>query len=137
MKEKKFRLIETTDIKDMRGNITVAEFERQIPFKPRRFFIIYQVPLVNIRGEHAHKLCHQFLLCIRGSILAIADDGYRREEFRLDRPNMGLYMPPMTWGEQHTYSPDALLLVFASHYYDSKDYIRNYSEFVVLTKDKC
>jgi UDP-2-acetamido-3-amino-2,3-dideoxy-glucuronate N-acetyltransferase len=135
MKEQKFRLIETANIKDLRGNLTVAEFGRQIPFDPKRYFVIYQVPLIDIRGEHAHKVCHQFLICIRGSITAEADSGYRREQFRLDRPTLGLYMPPMTWGAQHTYSPDAMLLVFASHFYDKNDYIRDYDEFITLTKD--
>ena len=131
-----FRLINTPIIQDPRGNLTVGEFGKQIPFHPNRYFVIYQVPLVDIRGEHAHKACHQFLICIRGSVMAIADNGNRREEFRLDRPNIGLYMPPMTWGTQHTYSPDAVLLVYASHYYDAQDYIRNYDEFIVLTKRK-
>lgn len=132
-----FRLITTPVIQDPRGNLTVGEFGRQIPFDPKRYFVIYQVPLVDIRGEHAHKSCHQFLICIRGSVMAVADNGDQRKEFRLDRPNKGLYMPPMTWGTQHTYSPDAVLLVYASHYYDAQDYIRNYDEFVALTKRKC
>ena len=64
----------------------------------------------------------------------LGDDGKRREEFVLDRPNVGFYMPPMTWGTQYKYSPDAVLLVFASHYYDAGDYIRDYDEFLALTK---
>jgi len=129
----KYRLIETSVIKDPRGNLTVGNFGIDVPFEPKRYFIIYQVPLVDIRGEHAHKECHQFLLCLRGSVIAVADDGLRREEFQLNHPERGLYMPPMTWGTQYKYSPDALLLVFASHLYDASDYIRNYNEFILLT----
>lgn len=129
-----FRLIEVPRIVDARGNLTAGEFDKQIPFSVRRSFIIYQVPLVEVRGEHAHRECHQFLICVRGSMSVLGDDGLRREEFVLDRPNVGFYMPPMTWGAQYKYSPDAVLLVFASHYYDAADYIREYDEFLALTK---
>jgi UDP-2-acetamido-3-amino-2,3-dideoxy-glucuronate N-acetyltransferase len=128
----KFILINTPVIRDPRGNISVGEFGREIPFEPKRYFLIFQVPLNDVRGEHAHKVCHQFLLCLRGSVTALVDDGVNRASFKLDRPNMGLYMPPMTWGTQCEYSPDALLLVYASHYYDAEDYIRNYEEFLAL-----
>jgi UDP-2-acetamido-3-amino-2,3-dideoxy-glucuronate N-acetyltransferase len=59
----------------------------------------------------------------------VADDGINRQEFLLDRPYVGVHLPPMVWGIQYKYSADAVLLVFASHYYDSADYIRDYSEF--------
>nr|WP_253260944.1 WxcM-like domain-containing protein [Rhodanobacter glycinis] len=62
----------------------------------------------------------------------IADDGFKREEFLLDRPDLGLYLPPLVWGIQYKYSPDAVLLVFASHYYDPADYVRDYDEFQAL-----
>lgn len=61
--------------------------------------------------------------------MIIADDGMNREEFQLASPNQGLYLPPMTWGVQYQYSNDAVLLVFASEYYDPDDYIRDYQEF--------
>lgn len=129
-----FRLIEIPRVVDARGNLTAGEFDRHIPFAAKRYFIVYQVPLVEVRGEHAHRACHQFLVCVRGSMSVLGDDGQRREEFVLDRPNVGFYMPPMTWGTQYKYSPDAVLLVFASHYYDAGDYIRDYDEFLALTK---
>ena len=59
----------------------------------------------------------------------VADDGNNRQEFTLGSPDVGIYLPPMIWGIQYKYSPDAVLLVFASHYYDNSDYIRNYTEF--------
>lgn len=127
-----YRLIEQTQVMDPRGNLTVGEFPVSIPFKPKRYFIVYQVPLVEARGEHAHRECHQFLICVRGRMTVVGDDGSRREEFELDRPSVGFYMPPMTWGTQYKYSPDAVLLVFASHYYDADDYIRDYDEFLAL-----
>lgn len=116
-------------VTDIRGSLTVGEFERSIPFPAKRYFMVFSVPNVETRGEHAHRECHQFLICVSGSVTAVADDGTTREEFVLDRPDVGLHMPPMTWGIQYKYSPDAVLLVFASHYYDAADYIRNYEEF--------
>jgi len=117
-------------VPDLRGSLTVGEFDRQIPFTPKRYFIVFGVPSRETRGEHAHKECHQFLVCVRGSCSVVADDGLRRVEVRLESLDTGLYLPPMTWGIQYQYSSDAELLVFASHHYDADDYIRNYDDFV-------
>jgi len=117
-------------VRDIRGDLSVGEFERHVPFVPKRYFMVFNVPTQEVRGEHAHRECHQFLLCIRGRCRATVDDGHTREEVVLDRPNVALYMPPMVWGIQYQYSADALLLVFASHHYDPADYIRNYRDFV-------
>ena len=119
-------------VKDLRGNLTVGEFERQIPFTPKRYFMVFGVPSAEVRGEHAHHACHQFLICVRGACSILADDATHREEFRLDTPAIGLHLPPMTWGVQYKYTSDAVLLVFASDYYDSNDYIRNYDEFLTF-----
>ncbi|WP_448102420.1 WxcM-like domain-containing protein [Luteibacter jiangsuensis] len=119
-------------IADMRGSLSVGEFAREIPFEPKRYFLVYDVPTAETRGEHAHLECHQFLIAVKGSVHVVADDGDRREQFVLDKPNVGLYLPPMTWGIQYKYSEDAVLLVFASHYYDPADYIREYGAFIEL-----
>ncbi len=119
-------------IPDLRGNLTVGEFERQIPFPPLRYFVVYGVPSREVRGEHAHHACHQFLICLRGSCSVVADDGRQRVEVQLDAPQRGLYLPPMTWGIQYRYSADAMLMVFASHHYDAADYIREYDQFIAL-----
>jgi UDP-2-acetamido-3-amino-2,3-dideoxy-glucuronate N-acetyltransferase len=123
-------------INDLRGNLSVGEFKREIPFKPERYFTVFGVPSKEVRGEHAHKQCHQFLLCLHGSCNVLADDGQNREEFVLDAPNKGIYLPPMTWGVQYKYSQDAVLLVFASDYYDEHDYIRDYSHFKKMITKK-
>lgn len=125
-------LHELPHIEDMRGNLSVGEFGRSIPFAPKRYFLVFDVPSREIRGEHAHRSCHQFLVCVKGSCMVVADDGQQRREFLLDRPNLGVYLPAMTWGTQYKYSGDAVLLVFASDYYDPDDYIRDYSEFEAL-----
>ena len=123
-----------SSIPDLRGTLSVGEFQRQIPFVPKRFFIVYGVPSREVRGEHAHVSCQQFLVCVNGSCSVVADDGHKRIEIGLTAPNLGLYLPPMTWGIQYKYTPDAILLVFASDYYDATDYIRNYSDFAELIK---
>jgi UDP-2-acetamido-3-amino-2,3-dideoxy-glucuronate N-acetyltransferase len=119
-------------VADIRGSLTVGEFNRSIPFSPKRYFMVFDVPSVETRGEHAHKDCHQFLICVRGSCAVVADDGINRQEFLLDSQDLGIYLPPMVWGIQYKYSADAVLLVFASHYYDNDDYIRDYSQFLQL-----
>lgn len=126
------KLVELPRIIDIRGSLTVGEFERSVPFNAKRYFMVFDVPSAETRGEHAHRECHQFLVCVRGSVSVVADDGHKREEFTLDRPDVGLHLPPMVWGIQYKYSPDAVLLVFASHYYDSDDYIRDYDNFLAL-----
>jgi UDP-2-acetamido-3-amino-2,3-dideoxy-glucuronate N-acetyltransferase len=115
---------------DMRGSLSVGEFERQVPFMPKRYFLVFDVPSAEVRGEHAHRECHQFLICLRGSCAVMADDGNNRQEWKLSAPTTGVYLPPMTWGVHYKYSKDAILLVFASHQYDANDYIRDYDVFL-------
>lgn len=115
---------------DLRGNLLPIEFVKNIPFEVKRAFFVYGVESGNIRGEHAHKVCHQFLIAISGSISVICDDGIKREEYLLNDPKFGLYIKPGVWGVQYKYSKDAVLCVFASHEYDEDDYIRNYQDFL-------
>jgi UDP-2-acetamido-3-amino-2,3-dideoxy-glucuronate N-acetyltransferase len=114
---------------DMRGSLVVADFDDDLPFKTRRFFTVFDVPSRDVRGELAHHECEQFMICIKCSLRAVVDDGDIREEYILDSPESGLYMPARTWGTQYAYSPDAVLGVFASLPYDDADYIRSYSDF--------
>jgi hypothetical protein len=98
--------------------------------------MVFDVPSKETRGEHAHLSCEQFLICVRGSCRLLADDGIDRAEILLDSPDSGVYLPAMTWGVQYKYSEDAVLLVFASHYYDASDYIRDYSDFLKLVESQ-
>ncbi|ATD62975.1 MAG: WxcM-like domain-containing protein [Janthinobacterium svalbardensis] len=127
------RLYKFPLIKDIRGSLSVGEFQKEIPFDAARYFLVFDVPSKELRGEHAHHACHQFLICVHGSCAVVADDGNVRQEYMLDAPNLGIYLPPLTWGVQYKYSPDAVLLVFASHVYDADDYIRDYSDFLRIT----
>jgi acetyltransferase-like isoleucine patch superfamily enzyme/dTDP-4-dehydrorhamnose 3,5-epimerase-like enzyme len=123
-------------VADMRGDLSVGEFEKEIPFVPKRYFLVFNVPSQKTRGEHAHHKCHQFLICVKGSCAVVVDDGHNRAEVMLDAPNKGIYLPPLIWGIQYKYSEDAVLLVFTSDYYDAADYIRDYSEFMKITGSK-
>jgi acetyltransferase-like isoleucine patch superfamily enzyme len=117
-------------VKDLRGNLAPREVGKGLPFTPERCFVIFDVPSKEVRGEHAHRVCQQLLVCLRGSVSVACDDGEHRQEFRLDSPALGLYIPPMVWATQYRYSEDAVLQVFASHRYDSDDYIRDYELFL-------
>lgn len=125
-------LIELTDITAPNGTLIVGQHPEQLPFAVERIFTLLGVPSGEVRGTHAHRECHQFLICMAGSVSAVVDDGTSTEEVLLDRPSVGLYMPPLTWGKQYRYSPDAVLLVLASHAYDAEDYIHDYDEFLRL-----
>jgi len=114
---------------DLRGNLAVGEFGEDFPFVPKRFFIVFGVPDGTSRGEHAHKGCHQFLICAQGRCSVLIDDGAVSREVVLSTASTGLYLPPMIWGVQRNFSADGALLVFASDRYDPADYIRDYTEF--------
>jgi UDP-2-acetamido-3-amino-2,3-dideoxy-glucuronate N-acetyltransferase len=113
-----------------RGHLTVGNFGQEIPFLPQRYFITFGVPQEENRGEHAHRECAQFMLCIFGSCRIMVDDGQRREEHVLDRPTLGILVPPRVWASEFDHSDGSRLFVFASHPYDPKDYIRDYGEFL-------
>lgn len=117
-------------ITDARGALSVGEVPTEVPFSPARYFVVFDVPSIELRGEHAHKQCQQFLICMHGSCRVLLDDGGQRCEVTLDRPDMGVYMPEMIWGTQYRYSPDAVMFVFASHPYKADDYLRTYDEFL-------
>jgi acetyltransferase-like isoleucine patch superfamily enzyme len=121
-------------IEDMRGALAVAELGRGLPFAPKRIFFVFEVPSAEVRGEHAHRTCHQFLVCVRGSMSVLVDDGAAREHFRLDSPSCGLLVPARVWAAQFQYSAEAMLLVLASEPYDAADYVRDYDEFLALVR---
>jgi len=119
-------------ITDLRGNLTFGEYGKELPFIPKRYFIVFDVPSKDVRGEHAHRDLHQLLVCVKGSCCVALDDGVNRDRVVLDTPAKGLYLPPMIWATQYKYSQDAVLLVLASAKYDHADYIRDYDEFIGL-----
>ncbi|WP_339538237.1 WxcM-like domain-containing protein [Pseudomonas sp. RA_15y_Pfl2_54] len=127
------RMLEAVDI---RGSLSVGEFERDVPFAVKRYFLVSNVPTEETRGEHAHRECHQFLVAVKGTVHVVADNGRNRQEFVLNSHTLGLFLPAMTWGIQYKYSADAVLLVFASEHYVAEDYIRDYDQFLIEKKNK-
>lgn len=125
-----FRSLTTAE--DLRGRLAVAELKDLLPFEPQRFFLVHDVPGKYVRGEHAHKKCHQFLLAAAGSLRVVVDDGKNRDEVILNDPGIGLYVPNMVWATQYHFTDDTSLLVFASDPYDPDDYIRDYEQFLQL-----
>jgi UDP-2-acetamido-3-amino-2,3-dideoxy-glucuronate N-acetyltransferase len=122
-------------VTDLRGALTFAEFPSHLPFEVKRLFLVYDVPSREIRGEHAHRTLHQFLICVHGSCCVLADDGENRREFWLDSPTVGLYLPPLIWSVQYKHGLDSVLLVLASDIYDAGDYIRDYNEFIAVKRN--
>lgn len=117
---------------DDRGKLSFGETGAQLPFQPRRYFIVYDCETGVLRGGHAHRRCDQFLIAVAGSVTVTTDDGTDRAEHILDRPDRGLHIPPGIWGEQRYDGPDARLLVLASEPYDRGEYISDYDEFLVF-----
>jgi UDP-2-acetamido-3-amino-2,3-dideoxy-glucuronate N-acetyltransferase len=117
---------------DVRGTLSVAEVGPVIPFEVKRFFAVYDVPSKSVRGERAHRACEQFLVCIRGSVSLVVDNGHQRAEVVLDRPTVGVHVRNMIWSVLYRHTADAVVLNFSSQHYDRADYIRDYDEFLRL-----
>jgi dTDP-4-dehydrorhamnose 3,5-epimerase-like enzyme len=128
------RLLSLPVIEDLRGKLSFGEAASHLPFTPRRYFVVFDVPSKEVRGEHAHRKLQQTLVCLRGSLDVMVDDGSSRAVVTLAGPQQGLFVPPMVWTSHYRYSPDAMLLVLASDAYDPGDYIRDYDEFMGLQK---
>lgn len=122
-------LVPVTSVLDPRGSLMALEYSA-VPFVPQRSFAVMGVPSEELRGQHAHRKLHQFLICLTGGVSVMIDNGEVQDEVRLDCPNLGLHIPPMVWGVQYRYSADAVLLVLASAPYDDLDYIRDYEDFL-------
>ncbi len=140
MKSKQFAsgaiLYEIPYFVDNRGSLNVLEITKELPFECKRVFYTYSVPNGSVRGEHMHKTCEEFLVSLHGALSVIVDDGRgNRDEIVLDSPSKGLWLPHGHWGEQLEHSNDCILLVLASHPYDSNDYIRTYDEFLKYAKE--
>jgi UDP-2-acetamido-3-amino-2,3-dideoxy-glucuronate N-acetyltransferase len=123
-------IIPLPEVKDLRGALSFGETDKHLPFEVKRYFLVYDVPSKEVRGEHAHRKLHQFLVCVKGSVKVMIDDGEKRIEVSLENPKQGIHIPPMIWATQYHYSHDAVLMVLASDKYQESDYIRNYDEFL-------
>jgi hypothetical protein len=125
-------MMNLTHDSDARGSLMAIDFKDFTFFHVQRVFYVFDVPAHNIRGDHAHKVCSQFLIALNGSMKVLLDDGRSRAEVILNNPNEGLLIPPMVWGVQFQFSEGAILAVLASDPYDNADYIRSYADFKSL-----
>lgn len=115
---------------DDRGQLVAIEEMKNIPFKIKRVYYMYDTGMLVSRGHHAHKCLEQILICVHGSCKILLDDGNDKETVVLDKPYEGLYIANDIWREMFDFSEDAVLLVLASQYYDENDYIRDYEKFL-------
>jgi len=114
---------------DDRGSLIALEQNKEIPFDIKRVYYIFGTKASVLRGFHAHKKLKQIAVCVAGQCKMILDDGVDRIEATLDSPEKGLLIAESVWREMYDFSPDCVLLVLASDYYDESDYIRDYAEF--------
>ena len=128
------RIIELPKISDPRGNLSVIEEFKDIPFKIERTYWIYDVPGGEKRGGHAYKENQELIVALSGSFDVILDDGKEKKVFSLNRSYHGLYVPKGMWREMNNFSTNSLALVLSSTKYDAEDYIRDYDEFLKLVK---
>lgn len=115
---------------DRKGNISVVENGKDIPFDVKRTYYLYDVPGGESRGGHAHKELSQLIIAASGSFTVTLDDGHVKRTFTLNRPYQGLYVVPGIWRTLDDFSSGAVCLVLASEKYDASDYIRDYQEFL-------
>ena len=114
---------------DERGMLVALEEYKDIPFEVKRVYYMYDTGADVHRGFHAHKCLKQILVCICGSCKVLLDNGEEKKVISLEKPYEGLYISSDMWREMYDFSPDAVLLVLASDYYNEQDYIRDYDEF--------
>lgn len=119
---------------DTRGQLVALEEFKEIPFKVKRIYYIFDTKENVRRGLHAHKILEQILICVSGSCTVLLDNGKETAEVVLDSPTEGLYISSSIWREMYDFSEDAVLLVLASELYTESDYIRNYNEFLNYIK---
>jgi len=124
-------LQEIAPMTDARGSLIPLEaLSDLVPFQIERVYYLYDLRPDEPRGFHAHKVLSQALICVQGACRVQMDDGYKKYEYSLHKPNQILSIPPHYWHVMSDFSSDAILLVLASHAYDAGDYIRDYEDFL-------
>ena len=134
-KKHEIHLIELSKNKDPRGNLSVIESGVDVPFKVMRNYWIYDVPSGMWRDGHAFKTQHEFIVALSGSFDVVVHDGEREHTFHLSRPQIGLYIPNMTWRHIDNFSTNSVALVLSSTLYDPTDYIENFDKYIILKNE--
>jgi len=124
------RIIDLSKINDPRGNLTVAEDLKDVPFEIKRVYWVYDVPGGECRGGHAHKKCLEFIVAVSGSFTVTLDDGNNKSSYVLNHPYQGLLVETGVWRTLEDFSSGAVCLVLASDLYEEEDYIRDYDDFI-------
>jgi hypothetical protein len=132
------KIIDLPKIVDPRGNLTVAEQLKDIPFQVSRVYWVHDVPSGESRGGHAHKHCREFIIAASGSFTVTVDDGSECHDFHLNHPYQGLLVNTDLWRTLEDFSSGAVCLVLAEDPFDEEDYIRDYDEYIsyIHLKDK-
>lgn len=120
---------------DERGQLVALEEFKDIPFRIKRVYYMYDTIPDMVRGRHAHKKLEQILICIHGNCKVKLDNGTETKIVHLEKPYEGLYISNNMWREMYDFSSDAVLMVLASELYDESDYIRNYQEFLDFVEE--
>ena len=128
------RIINLSKILDERGNLSLVEELKDIPFKIKRTYWIYDVPGGEIRGGHAYKINQEFIVALSGSFDVLLDNGVEAKTYSLNRSYYGLYVPKGMWRQMLNFSTNSLALVMASTKFDLSDYIYDYDLFKEHTK---
>lgn len=121
---------------DDRGQLVALEEMKDIPFEIKRVYYMYDTTQGVTRGHHAHKHLEQILICVHGSCKILLDNGHEKKIVPLEKPYEGLYVANNMWREMYDFSPDAVLMVLASDFYDESDYIRDYDEFLKFVESE-
>lgn len=129
------QLFQIPRILDRRGNLSVIEQIKQVPFEIKRAFWIYDVPGDSTRGGHAFRETDEFVVALSGSFDVVVNDGEKEEVFHLSRSYYGVYVPKMTWRQMRNFSTNSVALVLSSTDYDANDYIRDFDAFVAASKN--
>ena len=130
MSIKKCKLLKIPKIIEERGTLSFIELVEHVPFDIKRIFYIFNVPYNINRGEHAHIINHQLIICIKGEIDVYVDDGQDNYKYKLNDTDSALYIPPMIWSKQTYNSLESVCLVLASEKYEKSDYIYDYKDFL-------
>lgn len=129
------KIIDLPKIIDSRGNLTVAEENKNVPFNIKRVYWVYDVPGGECRGGHAHKQCLEFIVAVSGSFTVTLDNGEEKKTYLLNHPYQGLLVDTAIWRTLDDFSSGAVCMVMASELFEEEDYIRDYDEFVKYIQD--
>jgi len=130
------RLLAIPRFTDQRGSLSAIDGPPILPFEPKRFYYLYELPTGAHRGCHAHKTEEELILALAGSFKIAVTDGDSSKEFELKSPDQGLYVPALVWHEVYGFAPGSVCAVVASEPYNPADYYYSYEEFLHAQRER-